>query len=316
MYSNLFRMRAVGKHLAKVQAALVALVLVASSFPTGARATVDPSGNPSLSGSCGLDIALVMDTSTSIDNTELGQMRTALKGFVDALTGTPSQFALVRFDDDAATTQTFTADADAVKTAIDATDGSGATNWEAGLTEAASNFDPRPSKQNVVIFASDGNPTRTIANTSTTEEVAVDAAVGVANGIKNGSLTGGNPTRIITIGIGGGQGQAQVLDSANLIAISSADAYYETANFSDLGSVLQSVADDLCGGTINVTKVIDQDGNLDTTDDQAPAEGWTFTVGNSQQVTDQTGSASFPVTAGTYAIAETGTEGYQFVDAA
>ena len=88
------------------------------------------------------------------------------------------------------------------------------TNWQQGLLEDHGLF-PNRDNPDLVIFASDGNPNR-IGDpaSSVNESEAVAAAVTVANAIKSGG------TRILTIGIGSG------LDTANLEAISSADAVY------------------------------------------------------------------------------------------
>ena len=307
--------------LVKFQATVVALGML-MMFPISGNAVAIDVSNPPLGGSCGLDIALVMDTSTSIDNTELGQMRTALKGFVDALLpGTPTMFSLVSFDwdddgagsDEAATTQLgFSSDASVVKSAIDSTDGSGATNWEAGLLEAASTFDPRAGKQNVIIFASDGNPTvnnGSNATTATTDGNDLSNAVAVADSIKTGAATDGSPTRIITIGIGNGVSQSR------LEAISSADAYFGT-DFDTLEATLAAVATELCGGTLNVQKVIDADGNLETTEDRTSGgAGWSFTVNASEYQTDVTGAFSVDTNAGSYTVTEVVSSGYNLLSA-
>jgi hypothetical protein len=55
--------------------------------------------NPTLSSSCGIDIALIIDNSASINNTELTIMKNAFKAFVDAfLPYTPTQMAVVSFN--------------------------------------------------------------------------------------------------------------------------------------------------------------------------------------------------------------------------
>lgn len=298
--------------LAKLVSSLTMFMMVFSSFGAlTAQAVAVESNNPGLGGACGLDIALVMDTSTSIDNTELGTMKTAFHGFVNTLLpSTPTMFSLVQFDDSASTVQPFTGDASVINTAITGTDGSGSTNWEDGLLEASSTFDPRGGHPNLIIFASDGNPNRTNAG-STTEALATAAAVTVADGIKTGG------TRIITIGIGGGSGDTQALDPVNLIAISSADAYYETDGFDDLGSTLQIIATDLCGGTISAHKVIDRDGDLQTTDDQSAGDGWDFMVAGQPKTTDEFGNtASVSVdSAGPWDVTETPQDGYTFISA-
>ena len=294
------------KVLAKLQAVVLALVLVASAFPGAVDATeIDPPTNPPLEGSCGLDIVLVMDTSSSItgdsDSGELDQMQTALQGFVSALASTPSVFALVSFDDTAVTQEAFMADAATVSAAIEATDGSGATNWDDALEEAAANFDPRIGKSNLIIFASDGNPTvnnDSNATGGTTDGADLSNAVAEADALKAGG------TRIITVGIGASVSQA------NMEAISSADAYYSAEDFGDLGDTLDDIATELCGGTLNVQKLVD------TGEGTVPGEGWSFTVNQSEYQTGAvTGSFSVEATAGSYSVTEVSQPGYELVSA-
>ncbi len=295
--------------LAKTQAAVVAAVLVVGSFPISASAVTGPvpGTNPELGNSCGFDVVVVMDTSSSIDNGELSTMKTSLKGFVDALASTPSEFAVVSFDD-SATTQTGFTTASGADTAIDGTDGSGATNWEAGLDEAASQYDPRTNSGNLVVFASDGNPTvnnGSSATSGTTDGNDLTNAITVANGIKDGSLTGGHPTRIVTVGIGNDVSQS------NMEAISSADGYYSAATFGDLPATLSNIVTDLCGGTVNIHKVV-KDGETES----SGGAGWTFTVNGQDYVTDDTGSVSVPLSTGSYSVTEKSVNGGYTFDTA
>jgi uncharacterized repeat protein (TIGR01451 family) len=280
----------------------------ASTIPTGVT-------NPTLSAACGLDIALVLDNSTSIDETELTAMKNAMIAFTTALSGTPTQFSVTKFATTANVAQTFTSNITNVNNAINAIPvGGGSTNWQDGLTKAQSTFDPRPvTNPNLIIFASDGNPNRTGASgSSATESVAVADAVIVANAIKTGG------TRIIALGIG------TDLNTVNMQAISgpvigtnlSADVI--TTDFATLASALATFASDTCGRTITVTKLIDADGNLGTTGDQVPASGWTFDIGGQTgKVTDASGktpAVTLPVGSG-YNVIETQQAGYSLLKA-
>ena len=261
---------------------------------------VQPSTNPTLANSCGLDIALVLDSSGSIGSGELGQMKDAFEGFVSAfLPATPTLFSVTDFDHTGAVLQAFTDNVSLLNTAINTPVSGGQTNWEDGLLKAQSTFDPRNNHPNLVVFASDGNPTVRNGNTSSGfQQADLDAAVEVANDIKEAG------TRIIALGIGDN------LDADNLEAISSDDAVY-TSDFSTLASTLADLASELCGGTITVKKLVDG----------VPAEGWTFDISGSPSDPDpvQTGSDGFTpsveVEPGTYNVAETVEDGYTFVGA-
>jgi len=271
---------------------------------------VQPATNPTLGQSCGLDIALVLDNSGSINSTELSQMKSSFQSFVTTLAVTPSEFSVTSFNTAATVRQAFSTNSALVNSAIGAVPTSnGSTNWEDGLLKAQSTYDPRTSTPNLIVFASDGNPNRYGNNQGSGSgfvQEALDAAMILANNLK---ISG---TRIITLGIGSDVNQI------NLEAISSADAYYSVADFSSLASTLQTLATDLCGGTINVHKIIDQDGNVQTTNDQTNAgQGWTFLVANQTKTTDANGltpSADVTVSGGPYSVIETGgPTGYSFV---
>ena len=263
--------------------------------------------NPTLSSSCGIDMILVIDSSASIDNTELTQMKTAFKGFVDAfLPNTPTQISVIEFDTTAHTFYNYSNTPATIKSEIDAAVSDGYTNWEDALIKSYNMLGTgRNTKPHLVVFASDGNPNRIDGGTSATESAAVAAAVTRANQIKLGG------TRIITLGIGND------LNPANLQAISSADAYYST-DFATLAQTLAALADDLCGGTISVKKLVD--GN--------PASGWTFTASvtggtptPTSSTTDGTGfidpvfKIDIPGASATASVTETPQGGYPFVSA-
>jgi len=230
--------------------------VIESGWTCSGQPSVCKTINPTLSSSCGIDIALIIDNSGSISDTELTQMKNAFKAFVDAfLPYTPTQMVLVKFNTNGDLVLDYNSDATTIKNAIDSVStSSGYTNWQDGLKEAYDEFD-NSAKPDLYVFASDGNPNRYGDPAQTvTEPVAVAQAVLTANQIKLSGI------RIITLGIGLGTGGA-----ANLQAISSADAYYSTG-FGTLAQTLATLADDLCGGTITVKKLVDSQ----------PASGWIF----------------------------------------
>ncbi len=290
--------------------------------------TDEPITNPPLVESCGLDIGLVIDSSGSIDNSELPIMKNAFNGFVDAfLPGTPTQFSVVEFDNNVVgPTLPFTDDATPIKNRINAAVSGGWTNWEAALQEIHNQYDPTP-KPDVIIFASDGNPNSTIAQPSgsASESEAVSAAISVANDIKADGI------RIVALGIGENpDGSDPALDLDNLIAISGPNvappASIDTtadvilSDFDQLAQVLSDLADELCGGKILVQKQYDADGDgqvdYDDSVKDASLAGWEFTVNGTQKTTDTTGYLSFDVLNGTYSAVETNQKpNTHFVDA-
>ncbi len=272
------------------------------------------SANPTLSNSCGLDVALVLDNSNSINSTELGQMHTAFDSFVDTLNpSTPTQFSVTSFGTTATLIAgpgpaSFSNDATTIKGRINGVStGGGSTNWEDGLIKAASSFDPRPGVQNVIVFASDGEPNKYGANLGSGSgfvQAALDAAVAQADAIKGGG------TRIVTLGVG-----ITAANVANMKAISSDDAYYDASSFATLGTTLETIATDLCGGHVTVKKVLDRDGDINTTGDQTPGVGWAFDVGGNPQVTDENGNTlAVDITSSNpFAITETPQDNFTLV---
>lgn len=276
-------------------------------FATGSNPPpVVPLPNPTLNASCGFDIALVLDSSGSINSTELGQMKDAFEGFVGAfLPATPTLFSVTDFDSSAAVVQTFTDSLSQLNIAINAPVSGGNTNWEDGLNKAFSTFDPRSDSEHpdLIVFASDGNPNR-----PNNTDQALQLAIVKANEIKNAG------TRIIALGIGDN------LNVNNLKKISSADAVY-TSGFDTLATDLTNLAQELCGGTITSKKLIDVDGNLSTTEDQLPGALWSIDIDGapsnpSAQVTGTDGfTQSIEVDSGTYSVTETQKEGFELLQA-
>ncbi len=58
---------------------------------------IPPVANPALGQSCGIDIALVADISSSISAGEMTSMKAALTAFATAFDGTPTVFSLTQF---------------------------------------------------------------------------------------------------------------------------------------------------------------------------------------------------------------------------
>ncbi len=231
--------------------------------------------NPPQEESCGFDMVLVLDSSGSIDNTELGQMKDAFEAFVAAfLPETPTKMAVVDFDTSAAVIQGFTDNQTALNAAVNAPTSGGATNWDDAMYEARSLLPHRPDKPDLIVFASDGNPNRRGGHTAlghSNSVATVSEAQALAWAVAEADAAKTAGARIITLGIG------TDLDPQSMVLISSPDALI-TSNFSTLAADLAELATQLCGGTVTVHKVLDADGKLNTTGDQTNGPGWTFTA--------------------------------------
>ncbi|MDD9952911.1 MAG: PKD domain-containing protein [Candidatus Woesearchaeota archaeon] len=238
------------------------------------QAPVTAVANPELAESCGIDMVLIMDSSSSIDETELATMRTAFKGFVDAfIPNTPTQIAVVEFQNVANITQNYTGNPTLVKNAIDNTVIGQFTNWQDALVKAHSMYDNRDTKPDLYVFASDGAPNRIGNDVRVQRPAALAAAVVEADAIKADGV------RIVTLAIG------DDIEISNLEAISSPDAVI-TSDFDELASDLAVLSDELCGGTLTVRKYVEG----------VPAAGWNFTINltngsSSLETTDDQGFA-------------------------
>ena len=213
--------------------------------------------NPELKAACGLDMMLVMDSSGSISASELNIIKNAYKNFVDAvLPNTPSEVAVVDFDNTGTLILNYTDDVATIKAAIDSVGSGGATNWEDALEEAHDQFDNNLANQDLYIFASDGHPNRAgDAPIILPEPSAVLAAIQDANEIKSDGV------RIETLGIGNPP------DETNLKLISSNDAYHDS-NFDELAAEIKALAETFCKANLTVEKTVDG----------VPAQNWEFFV--------------------------------------
>ena len=230
--------------------------------------------NPALPEACGVDMVLVIDSSTSINAAELAQMKAAVKAFVGAfLPSTPTQIALVEFDNSATVRHVFTgnagdddgpADTD-LYARIDQAASGGRTNWDDALFDARSLFPNRPDHPDLIVFASDGNPNNrgghnalghSSAVDQATENAAMEWAIEEANAAKSAGI------RIVALGIGGGSGELEALDVPNLKAISgpnisppgainvSTDVIL--ANFGSLADALAGLSQAMCGELVDL----------------------------------------------------------------
>ncbi len=259
---------------------------VSYTFPVAGTGTAQSSrgsfwadirDNPPLPPDCGLNIALLIDTSGSIGG-QIGNVKAAANGFVDALTGTPSQVALFSFSTNAtqrlaSTAVSTTAGATTVQTAVNALPNpSGSTNWDQGLFLIAA----QTTRYDAVVMLTDGNPT--------VYGPPVAAGPGnhtrfreVENGIFSANAVKVKGTRVVVVGVGAGVTGA----TENLQALSGPTAgsdYFQT-NYAQLGTLFRELALSTCLGTVSVVKqVIPPAGTIANAQ---PAGGWTFSSSTS-----------------------------------
>jgi len=272
--------------------------------PTVAHAAVTPATNPSLPTTCGLDVAIVLDLSGSLSDTAVQQSKTAAKGFVTALEGTPSGVGIYTFASTAnpgnaldLTSVATAAGAEAVRDHIDGVTrpSNNRTNWKDG-------FDQIPTgKYDMIVFVTDGQPNEPYWDSP------LDSGITAANAHKNAG------TFVMGLGVGSG------IDEGNIQKISGPvknTDYYMIDNYSQLSAQMKEIASKNCKGTVTVLKQVKKaDGS------QAPASGWTFgtstaNVSPASGVTGNDGTLNFSVSyadnqdSRSVTIAETSQPGY------
>ncbi|MCO6455289.1 MAG: VWA domain-containing protein, partial [Pirellulaceae bacterium] len=327
--------------------------LTATGLTSGrtASTTFTDAVNPDLVSACGLDIIFILDESSSIIgaggvNNILAEVRHAALTFLDVLADTTSRLAIVEFNTNARTPIPTYVPITSGPTGTIATifepyinDAPGAagdgynpaeyggtdtlTNWAAAfqMTQAVNNSQ---GVAPLVIFFTDGNPTTPFTN-------PLGAAIPQADGVK---IQG---SHIFAVGV-----PNPTVTKSNLIAVTGPDEFpappgttndfqiadFTVSNVDDFASVITEIALELCGGTVLVNKIIDLDGDLNTTNDQSDGAGWTFTANPDAPatatppmgMTDSDGMINFDLDFGgedeaTVDITETVQPGFTFLDA-
>ena len=276
---------------------------------TAAGATVqdtpEESHNLDLVGACGLDLALVIDRSGSVQGNE-DDVTGGVNAFLAELADTGSTVSLASFATDgsadmaaAPLTGGDDGNLDDFQDAVDDLQFENFTNWEAGLAVAQSQFSGFPEKEtdvnrpDLLIIVTDGVPNRWIGGGSGSafSQTAQNEAVGVANAIRDLG------THMFAIGIDPpGDGD---LNEDSIQAISGPHEYsypvslfpfgeadWTKVSFENLGGVLHDIATDLCEQSVIVHKLVNGE-------DEGLA-GFTFdATGQESDTTGETGTVSF-----------------------
>ena len=261
----------------------MASVFVASmsdDFIPTAHAAVEPLPNPPLPGSCGQNVAIVVDLSGSMQpgnidysKTSLYALKQALYSYVGALKGTNTNIALFTFgtyapnidpDHPDATknsnlglTSVLTdTGAKAVTDAIFTWSGWGWTRWDLGLQQVDDSSKRDNIHYDYVLFITDGYPTDA-AGTTVSDQTAItmDDVITAANNVK------ADKTRIIVIYAPSGTGADMNDDQrARIMAISGEthnqtnvllNDYYDSA-WAQVGKQLTDMATK-CTSTVGMT---------------------------------------------------------------
>lgn len=265
--------------------------------------------NPPLAQQCGLNIALVVDLSSSIqEEGQLPNLKAALDEAVDSLRGTPSQLAILTFGTSSPANGfpgsntglmpvATIADANRVKAhyAGWTTIPTNYTNWDAGLNQVAALNATRSTGSHVdlAIVLTDGNPTvyGQIPG-GTTNSPTIPSGSGftrfreLENATASANRVKAQGTRIVAVGVGDG---LDATSSYNLRTLSGRQKwqpgtpihgsdYLQEDSYAEAAAGLRALVSGLCAPSISVIKQIVPAGGT-IADAYTPAPGWDFTVG-------------------------------------
>ncbi|RKE64969.1 DUF11 domain-containing protein [Microbacterium sp. AG238] len=272
-----------------------ALALGGAVGAQAVESDVPPSTNPALSEHCQMNIAISVDLSNSVTDTQLAQTRSELAGLAQALEGYPLQLAVHNFASNAPATSgpsnsplplTSLADeagVDAVGAYVNGiqrpASAQGGTNWDRGVAAVAAS----PEAYDALIFLTDGNPTQYGSPArgpgNSTDRAVMDASVRSANELK---ATG---TRIVPIGVSdnlSGQALADFREHIRQVSGPTEGSDYYIAGFSALQRTLIDIVNANC-----VSISLEKTGVLATGDRGVAGDtvDYAFTITNDGGVT-------------------------------
>jgi hypothetical protein len=298
--------------------------------------------NPPLPMKCGLNVAILVDVSSSIDDAGgMPAIRSALNTMIDSLVGTPSAVSLYSYgllspgtnaQPDVPSLQPVRTQAQAtvLKNRYASWARSGTTNWDSAFMRAArsgNNYD-------LVVNLTDGMPTVHGTSPGGNDSDGWGNLIALESAVFSSNLVKATGAHVMTIAVGNG---VQVTEThLNLRAISGDGNYYVTGDYASAAQYFSQYAKGLCEGSLEIQKrVIPAD--VDTTgltvsqlmDQSAPAADWQFTVEASTSVESPTEATSFvtddngrvtlplkferPATSGQLTVTETLTGDYEIV---
>jgi uncharacterized protein YegL len=198
-----------------------------------------------------IDVALVIDESGSISNSELTQLRSAAKNVVDAIAASDLS-AAVAFADSATLRQELTSDKNAVKGAIDSPRISGNTNTEDAIqtaqAELLSGTNQRASAEKVMVLLTDGQPTASDGPLNNIQDalVAADDAKGAGIEIFSVGIGLGSTGEAVLRAIAGETANSQT--SYNSGTPDDEGNYFAAATFDDVDDAVADIVDIVVGG--------------------------------------------------------------------
>lgn len=270
---------------------------LAIAGPATATLTDPPVPNPPLTAKCGLDFALILDSSGSIGDEGMENLKDASNAFTEALVDTGSMVSVTSFatkspgyinqgtppipGENLAPTDLTSANLPTIQGSYTnlVSNYYGMTNWQDGFLKSQasfSGFDPADAPD-LAILITDGNPNTINDPDDPTKTISwgpysLSAAVTVADQIKDagvhmfgiavGSDISLGPIKAVT------NDEALKPDGSNFATA----GYTETDDYAALATTLKKIAVQLCAPSLTITKVVTSSDKPEPT----PAAGWTF----------------------------------------
>lgn len=299
--------------------------------------------NPVLPRRCGLDIALILDLSSSMTLTP-GEPFTTANAVSDAFVGTPTRMAVFTYGQWSPATNggnrptllpvSTQAGADAFKAQWANWGVFGGTNWDSGFYETAA----AAPHYDFAIHITDGNPSLYGNPLPAGAQSSHNRLKETEYGIFSANLLKSEGTRILAVGAGNGVSGSSSLNlratsgpiAYNGSNMASAD-YIQATDFTAAVAALRDYVRVNCAGSISVVKQIVPSGNVgeDVTGATPAPAGWEFAAttpatgigglpSTKSTVGDGTGAVNFPLTftgttSGAVTVKETQQSGYEIV---
>jgi uncharacterized repeat protein (TIGR01451 family) len=253
----------------------------------GLRVTT-PAPNPNLEPLCGIDVMLVLDKSGSIASSgATEEVRDATRALLNALSGTGAAMSIVDFSTRAERPVGYNTVTPGTIASVfepyleNDYNPSGWTNWEDAFHEVRE-ANTQGTLADLVVFMTDGDPTArntdsggVITGLVEGDVTALTRAAGEADQVK------AQGSHVFALGVGAAV--TDPLSARRLTAESGFNQYPPTTfsqadytlvkDFADLAAALRRIAVELCGGSVTVTKLVDEGDGTFKAD-----PGWSFTA--------------------------------------
>ncbi|WP_181157581.1 LPXTG cell wall anchor domain-containing protein [Microbacterium sp. MYb62] len=241
----------------------LATAIVASLMTFGAvgaanavESSTPPAPNPPMPAQCELDLAMSLDLSNSVDDTQLQQMRDGVAELAQTLSEYPVRVSLHNFASNAPATAGGS-NAPLPLTTLDGAGVASVTSWVQGIQRPASAqggtnwdrafaaVDASSEVYDALLFVTDGNPTQFSSPAqgpgSSTNTATITAAVNSANALKAAG------TRVVGVGLTDNiSNMDEFREHMSQISGPTEGSDYLATNFGDLADVLLTLVGENC----------------------------------------------------------------------